>query len=227
MSDLAWNLAPLQDVAPAVADLVHIAAGAYMADRSTRRGARFSRDIALHVTVVAPELWTEELLDTTSELLGWLTGDTWNLTVAGGAEVDFEETLKVGDNGSVALLSGGLDSFLGAIQLLMSGAETIFVGHKDTATSIRGAQSTVGTWLGQSFAPALHASPTRTSNRRRGRAVAAGLMFLSRASLSRAVWFTELDHRGTQNQSPLRPNRGGALSTHSTHPETPGVSQRF
>lgn len=26
VSDLAWNLAPLQDVAPAVADLVHIAA---------------------------------------------------------------------------------------------------------------------------------------------------------------------------------------------------------
>ena len=111
VSDLAWNLAPLQDVAPAVADLVHIAAGAYMADRSTRRGARFSRDIALHVTVVAPELWTEELLDTTSELLGWLTGDTWNLTVAGGAEVDFEETLKVGDNGSVALLFNDLNLY--------------------------------------------------------------------------------------------------------------------
>ena len=227
VSDLAWNLAPLQDVAPAVADLVHIAAGAYMADRSTRRGARFSRDIALHVTVVAPELWTEELLDTTSELLGWLTGDTWNLTVAGGAEVDFEETLKVGDNGSVALLSGGLDSFLGAIQLLMSGAETIFVGHKDSATSIRGAQSTVGTWLGQSFAPApsyTRVQLAQAIRRREPSSRSRAFMFLSlgvavASSLgSRSLIIPENGYTGIN--LPLRPNRGGALSTRSTHPET-------
>ena len=41
VSDLAWSLAPLHAVPPQAADLVHLAAGAYMADRSTPRGVRF------------------------------------------------------------------------------------------------------------------------------------------------------------------------------------------
>ncbi len=147
--------------------------------------------------------------------------------MAGGAEVDFEETLKVGENGSVALLSGGLDSFLGAIQLLMSGAETIFVGHKDSATSIRGAQSTVGTWLGQSFAPApsyTRVQLAQAIRRREPSSRSRAFMFLSlgvavASSLgSRSLIIPENGYTGIN--LPLRPNRGGALSTRSTHPET-------
>lgn len=227
VSDIAWNLAPLQDITPAVADLVHIAAGAYMADRTTRRGARFSRDIALHVAVVAPELWTEDLLDATADLLGWLTGDTWNLTVAGGAKVNFEETLKVGKGGPVALLSGGLDSFLGAIQLLTSGVNPVFVGHKDTATSIRAAQSAVGAWLDQSFAPApsyTRVQLAQASRRRESSSRSRAFMFLSLGiAVASSVGSPSLivpENGYTGINLPLRPNRGGALSTRSTHPET-------
>ena len=227
VSDLAWNLAPMPDVTPAVADLVHIAAGAYMADRSTRRGTRFSRDIALHVTVLTPELWTQDLLDTTADLLGWLTGDNWNLTVAGGPQVDFGETLKVGESGTVSLLSGGLDSFLGAIQLLTSGAKAAFVGHKDTATSIRSAQSVVGAWLGQSFVPApsyTRIQLAQAVRRREPSSRSRAFMFLSlgvavASSLgSEKLIIPENGYTGIN--LPLRPNRGGALSTRSTHPET-------
>lgn len=47
ISDLAWNLVPLPATTARVADLVHVTAGAYMADRNTARGVRFSRDLAV------------------------------------------------------------------------------------------------------------------------------------------------------------------------------------
>jgi hypothetical protein len=227
VSDVAWNLTPFLNVTPEIADLVHIAAGAYMADRSTSRGARFSRDIALHVAVLAPDAWTDDLLDTTADLLGWLTGDSWNLSVTAAPEVDFQETLKIEGSGPVSLLSGGLDSYLGAITLLKSRASPSFVGHKDTATSVRGAQTAVGTWLAQSFAHApsyakleLSQATRRHEPSSRSRA----LMFLSLGiAVASSIGTTSLtvpENGYTGINLPLRPNRGGALSTRSTHPET-------
>lgn len=227
VSDLAWNLAPLQGVTREVADLVHIAAGAYMADRSTKRGVRFSRDIAIQVAVLAPDAWTDELLDTTAELLGWLTGDNWNLTVTAAPEVTFQDTFEIGDGSPVSLLSGGLDSYLGAIQLLKSGESPTFVGHKDTATSIRGAQAAVGTWLAQSFAPApsyTRLQLAQATRRREPSSRSRAFMFLSlgiavaNSTGSRSLIVPENGYTGIN--LPLRPNRGGALSTRSTHPET-------
>ncbi|MBY4108373.1 7-cyano-7-deazaguanine synthase [Rhodococcus fascians] len=227
VSDLAWNLAPLHNLDPQVADLTHIAAGAYMADRSTARGARFSRDIALQVAVLAPDSWTGDLLDTTADLLGWLTGDSWNLTVTAGPEVNFDETLKIAHSGPVSLLSGGLDSYLGAITLLKSGASPSFVGHKDTATAIRGAQTAVGTWLGQAFAPApsysrfqLAQATRRHEPSSRSRAFLFLSLGIAVASSIGAKSLIVPENGYTGINLPLRPNRGGALSTRSTHPET-------
>lgn len=226
-SGLAWNLAPLQNISPAVADLVHIAAGAYIADRNTARGARFSRDIALKVAVLAPDLWTADLLDMTADLLGWLTGDSWNLTVTAGPEADFEETLKIEGSGPASLLSGGLDSYLGAISLLQSGATPSFVGHKDTATSIRGAQTAVWAWLAKSFTSALSYSRfelRQASPRQEASSRSRSFMFLSLgiavacSTGTKSLIVPENGYTGIN--LPLRPNRGGALSTRSTHPET-------
>lgn len=227
MSDLSWDLAPLQNITREVADLVHVASGAYMADRSTRRGVRFSRDIALQVAVLAPEAWTDDLLDTTADLLGWLTGDNWTLAVTAGPEVDFKQALKTEDSDSVSLLSGGLDSYLGAIQLLTSGASPLFVGHKDTATSIRGAQAAVGTWLAESFTPSpsyIRLQLAQAARRREPSSRSRSFMFLSLGiAVATSIGAKSLivpENGYTGINLPLRPNRGGALSTRSTHPET-------
>lgn len=53
---------------------MHVAAGAYMADRNTARGVRFSRDLALRVAVLDPDAWNDQVLDAVADLLGWLTG---------------------------------------------------------------------------------------------------------------------------------------------------------
>lgn len=226
-SDLAWNLSPLPGVTRETTDLLHLAAGAYMADRLTSRGVRFSRDLALEVAVLAPDAWTDDLLDDVAELLGWLTGDTWNVTVTAAPDADLPESLPTGVTGPVSLLSGGLDSFLGAIDLLQSGQHPSFVGHKDSATAVRHAQAAAHCWLERSFAPAP--SYTRVALSQAGRRAepssrSRSLMFLSIgvavavSSGSSSLVVPENGYTGIN--LPLRPNRSGALSTRSTHPET-------
>lgn len=227
-SDVAWNLTPLSGLTPQVADLVHLAAGAYMADRRTKRGTRFSRDLELKVAVLAPDAWTGELLDAIAELLGWLTGDVWDVTVTPAPANDLSDAgSSEQQGGRVSLLSGGLDSFMGAIELLQKDNHACFVGHKDSAPAVRAAQNISWGWLARSFNPApsyarfaLSQTGPRTEPSSRSRA----LMFLSLgvavAVSSGSPSLIVPENGYTSINLPLRPNRGGALSTRSTHPET-------
>ncbi|MGV7301742.1 queuosine biosynthesis protein queC [Mycobacterium kansasii] len=228
ISDLGWNLAPLATTTRRVADLVHFAGGAYMADRNTPRGARFSRDLALRVAVLDPDAWTEDILDAIADLLGWLTGDVWNVTTIPAPDVELPECgPREPHDGPISLLSGGLDSFMGAVQLLQSGSKPSLAGHKDSATVIRGAQRRSWMWLARSFSPPpsytrieLTQSGPRVEASSRSRA----LMFMSlgvAVAVSAGANTLVIPENGyTSINLPLRPNRGGALSTRSTHPET-------
>ena len=227
-SDLAWNLAPLPGPPPAAADLVHIAAGAYMADRSTPRGQRFSRDIALRVPIHAPDLWTDDVLADVEALLSWLTGDAWSITGTPGPDVSCPDGLDTATTGdTVSLLSGGLDSFLGAIHLREQGKHPIFVGHKDLSTAILAAQERVRAWLVRSYAPMpsyTRMTLTQARKRREPSSRSRSLLFLSLgiavAVSNRSNTLIVPENGYTGINLPLRPNRGGALSTRSTHPET-------
>lgn len=227
-SDVGWNLAPIPGATPAVLDLVHLAAGAYMADRSTPRGQRFSRQIALRIAFHATDLWTDDLLADTQDLLGWLTGDEWTLTAAPTPGVDIPDTLQAtASTEPVSLLSGGLDSYLGAIRLLEQDTHPLFVGHKDLSTAIRAAQRRINTWLAQSYAPTpsyTRIGLTQAIKRREPSSRSRSLLFLSLgvavAASNRSDTLIVPENGYTGINLPLRPNRGGALSTRSTHPET-------
>lgn len=228
VSDLAWNLAPLRGVTPPAADLVHLAAGAYMADRSTARGVRFSRDLQLKIAVLAPDLWSDDVLHTVAELLGWLSGDEWDVSVTRAPDADFPPPAEPGGlSRPVSLLSGGLDSFLGAIDLLQSGQNPLFVAHKDNATSVRHAQAAAGGWLERSFAPApsysrfaLSQGGTRAESSSRSRSLLFFSLGIAAAVSSGSTALIVPENGYTSINLPLRPNRGGALSTRSTHPQT-------
>ena len=195
---------------------------------ATPRGSRFSRDLALTIAELAPEAWTAELLDVCAELLGWLTGDVWDLTVTPAPEVVLPSRWpEEPREGPVSLLCGGLDSFMGAVQLLQAATVPSFVGHKDSATSVRAAQRRAWLWLARTFTPApsytrivLTQAGRRTEPSSRSRA----LMFLSLgvavAVGAGATSLVVLENGYTSINLPVRPNRGGALSTRSTHPET-------
>lgn len=228
LSDVGWGLTEIPGVPDAAVDLVRIAAGAYMADRLTQRGSGFTRRIGLAVAVTDTGRWDDGAVGDMERLLSWLTGDLWHLGVVrdevsvAGALLDPEL-----DAVPTSLLSGGLDSFLGAIELLRTEDGVRFLGHKDAAPSVKAAQTRVEQWLGRWYAPVPSytrislrqaAKKREPSSRSRSLLFAALGIASSAATGAETLWIPENGY--TSINAPLHPNRGGALSTRSTHPET-------
>jgi 7-cyano-7-deazaguanine synthase in queuosine biosynthesis len=114
-------------------DLVNLAAMVYTADVRIWRGYgedSWTRKIMLHFPVIQPDLWNAAS-PILRELLSFLTGDEWVLQFR---EKVPAEAVKVGERSLIqpqaaCLFSGGLDSFVGAIDLLATGANVALVGH--------------------------------------------------------------------------------------------------
>ena len=99
----------------------------------------WTREIDLYLPVSDVDLWTDNVR-LIERMLRFLTGDLWRVSfrprqkemkslIARSPKL-FGTTLD-----SVCLFSGGLDSFVGAIDLLESGTNPIFVSHyKDAGT---------------------------------------------------------------------------------------------
>jgi hypothetical protein len=117
-------------------DLLALAAAVTAADTRVDRGTaqdRWTRELHLSLPVADPALWAS-LADRLSGILNFLSGDRWSfgfrVRPAGRAQmVRDPETLRTWQPSCVSLLSGGLDSFIGAIDLLKSKAEPLFVSH--------------------------------------------------------------------------------------------------
>jgi 7-cyano-7-deazaguanine synthase in queuosine biosynthesis len=117
----------------AAIDLLNVAAIVYTADLRIWRGYNsdaWSREISIHVPVADVAVWnaaTPKLTD----LLRFLTGDEWTVNFRSkvpGPETTIGKPPNPGPEG-VCLFSGGLDSFVGAIDLLESGHRLALVGH--------------------------------------------------------------------------------------------------
>ena len=117
-------------------DLVHLAVIVYTADLRIWRGYSedgWTREITLHVPVSQPGMWNDAS-PVLSELLSFLTGDHWTVLfrpkVPNTPMAQGEAPLP---RPQVAcLFSGGLDSFVGALDLLATGAHVALVGHYGT-----------------------------------------------------------------------------------------------
>ena len=117
----------------AAIDLVYLAAIVYTADLRIWRGygeEGWTRDITLHVPVAQPDLWNAAVTILT-ELLSFLTGDEWSVQFRKKVP---QKEIEAGEGAlsqpeAVCLFSGGLDSFVGAIDLLSTGANIALVGH--------------------------------------------------------------------------------------------------
>lgn len=226
-TDLGWNLNPLPAASPAAADLVHLAAGAYMSDRLARRGTYFRRDIHLRFNVIDPTPWTPTVLDLAADLLEWLTGDSWTLeALPAKKQPPLPDAFPVQTTQPVSLLSGGLDSFLGAIHALNAGTKPSFVGHKDSSTAVRQAQDATHRWLVDSFGSTSYTrvALTQTAHRREPSTRSRAFLFMSLGAAcavsSSSTKLVIAENGYTSINLPLRANRGGALSTRSTHPRT-------
>lgn len=119
-------------------DLLVLAAHVHAADTRISRAEQsqdsWTREIRLVVPVSDPAHWAGSI-DTLKEILDFLTGDRW---IVGFRErparfAMLEEILSTSlfppPYDSLSLFSGGLDSLIGAIDLLDSGAVPLLVSH--------------------------------------------------------------------------------------------------
>lgn len=123
-------------------DLLYLSLFVFAADRLFLREAAndcWSREIELFVPVLSIDKWIETK-DLVEEMLNFLSGDKWTLYFRKRNLSKREETYKErykkqttekSSFDKICMLSGGLDSFIGAINLLESGERdnVLFVSH--------------------------------------------------------------------------------------------------
>ena len=127
-------------------DFTTIALSVAAADKSIRRDKSpdgWTREIALDVYVCEPLTWCR-VKDKFERMLRFLTGDVWHLSFCAGGIVpsrhpsartvrEYSEKYNAAD--CIALLSGGMDSLIGCIDLVSDGRRPVFVSHVVNANS--------------------------------------------------------------------------------------------
>ena len=127
----------------AALDLLFISFAVYAADRLNLRDDAddgWTRNFKLYIPVLEQELWMQNK-SLMESLLNFLSGDSWILEFRGREETEEEKRVKKRwekkkDNATpydkVCMFSGGLDSFIGAIDLLEQKGhdeKILFVSH--------------------------------------------------------------------------------------------------
>ena len=209
-------------------DFTSIAMAVVAADETVPRGRSpdgWTREIALTVAVGDPAFWNTQA-DRMVKALSFLSGDVWDLNFVGRGVVPVPpRQARPRPEDMVCLLSGGMDSLIGAIDVIQEGMTPLLVSQiakGDTASQARFASL---------ISPGLHlqlnhhARPPIASERsQRARSIAfLGFGVLAASCLQRhqdgAVVELRIPENGFISQNvPLTPLRTGTLSTRTTHP---------
>jgi 7-cyano-7-deazaguanine synthase in queuosine biosynthesis len=225
-SQLTPFLAELGVVPDAAIDLVRFATAAYLADERIARPISFTRSVELDVQLVNAPAWNDDVLGNLADLLESTTGDSWQLAALAADPAERPATLDANPPpvARVALLSGGLDSLAGAA-LTSEAGDAAYLGHWDIPTvkaaqdKVRRRFETAGRAIDYvQIYHALHAGKVEHSQRTRS------LLFMSLAvalAATRGARLVDVPENGfTSLNPPLGPERGGPLTTRSTHPMT-------
>lgn len=208
-------------------DFATFALAVSAADLAVRRESSadgWTRVIELSVALVEPEPFTE-LVPALQEMLRFLTGDFWHLSFeAGGTPAPASTAPKSFDADCVSLLSGGIDSLVGAIDLTHQGRRPLFVSQMakgDSDTQVRyakklGAADRHLQW--NHNIRVIH--PTERSTRGRS------IVFFAFAALGASALAVKhqpvsvfVPENGFISLNiPLNAGRAGSLSTKTTHP---------
>jgi len=113
-------------------DFAVIATAVAAADRAILRSETsdgWTRMIDLTISLVAPEVWTARSSEL-EDMLRILTGDFWKLQfLSGGLKPPKANKSKKSIADCVCLLSGGIDSLVGAINLTAAGKKPLYVSQ--------------------------------------------------------------------------------------------------
>ncbi len=122
-------------------DLLYVSLSVFAADRLCLRNNAvdgWSRKLTIYIPVLEYDLW-EKAKGTLEEMLGFLSGDKWTFIFRKREQTENEKAKhekwekskqQTKDYEQLCMFSGGLDSFIGAIDLLESeNKKTLFVSH--------------------------------------------------------------------------------------------------
>ncbi|MEZ5784800.1 MAG: Qat anti-phage system QueC-like protein QatC [Rhizobiaceae bacterium] len=204
----------------------------------------WTREIDLYVPVSATAAWTTST-GSIESMLRFLSGDRWRVFFRDRTErtqtlAVAPERLAIDGLTKVSLLSGGLDSLIGAVDLLNGSERPLFVSHywdSETAKAQTYILDQLENRFGKEAFKSLrvrlgfdkhHLTTGETENTQRGRS----FLFYSLATLAASA----IDGRTTVDipenglialNVPLDPLRFGALSTRTAHPHFIASMQRL
>lgn len=209
-------------------DFLTLALAVNAADLAVVRAASadgWTRTIDLQVALVDPTPFLPVRAEI-AEALRFLTGDFWQFDfVTGGEPPPRSTAVKTYDADCVSLLSGGLDSLVGALDLTALGQLPLLVSQiakGDSPTQLRYARSVGGAGRHIQWnhnVKVVH--PTERSTR--GRSIvffafaALAADALAQQSVSRVTVYVPENGLISLN-IPLNAGRAGSLSTKTTHP---------
>jgi hypothetical protein len=220
---------------PIAVDLLNLATAVYATDLRIPRklsADRWQRSIHLHMPVREPDLWAP-LQEEINRVLSYLTGDSWDVRFRAAEPFQLPtrpkraKVLVPTDSNVVALFSGGLDSLVGAIDLLEDGQRPVLVGHHGSGMT-KTAQNHVLQRLRASYDKDLSDLLFFVQPHKQQRSGEQSMRSRSFLFLSLGVLVsTALAHQPplvvAENglislNIPLTPSRMGSLSTRTTHP---------
>lgn len=221
-------------------DLFYIALVVFYADRTEKRSEQpdgWTRSFEIYVPVLEYSKWCA-LKDSLQKALNFLTGDQWTFNFRNRFCItEQEEAYKKGkwrlrkstkliDAEEFCMLSGGLDSYIGAINLLSDNKKVVFVGNYNGGKGVSVYQNKVIEEIVAHFGISrerffqFYAAPLRANEEStRSRS----LLFFSHAILLASGMGKPMRICIPENgmislNIPLTIHRTGSLSTRTTHP---------
>jgi len=241
-----------QDIAPALVDLVEIAALVYVADQMHHRGkddvetmgANWRRRMRFEIPVRVPSLWrSPPVVDALLELLSFLSEDEYHFTFtqyknppALDAYLSFGRLATEAPPASVVLFSGGLDSLGGVLEEVVrdkrpallvthAGAGTTRERHSTLTSMITNASSGPGPQFITVRASKKHRAEREYTQRARSFLYASFAVAVARMAGLNEIRFYE---NGVVSLNlPISPQVVGSRATRTTHPRVLASMRRF
>lgn len=225
--------------APRAWDLLSLALAVVSSDLAGRRKRSpdgWTREFDLTVSVVDAKFWNANA-GAVEKLLQYLTTDIWKIRfIEGGIFPKPDRTQTLPDEDCVVLLSGGLDSYIGAIDLVSAGKKPYAVSQ-----IVRGdgeKQSSFAAELGSGLRHfqvnhnATVPNPETPSSQRARSIIFLAYGVLVATTLSRYHSGEEVTLYVCENgfiaiNPPLTGGRIGSLSTRTTHPVVLSLFQQL
>lgn len=210
-------------------DFTSIALSVTAADNSLSRESStdgWTRQINLTIHLCDPSAWNP-IKSELQSILRFLTGDFWELKfLEGGIEPPYAKKIKQYDADCVSLLSGGVDSLVGAIDLVSDQHNPIFVSQVvrgDAKTQRKYAQRVCPRSAHFQWSHKIHVPKGESESSTRGRSIiffafAALAASAIRVSSENPISIYIPENGFISLNVPLNSGRIGSFSTKTTHP---------